>query len=50
MTTTLFMPIKLNNQRMPGKNTARFDDGTPLLQVALRTALSAKSLTGGGGY
>lgn len=31
MTTTLFMPIKLNNQRMPGKNTACFDDGTPLL-------------------
>lgn len=43
MTTTLFMPIKLNNQRMPGKNTARFDDGTPLLQVSLKTALKVKS-------
>lgn len=42
MKTTIFMPIKLNNERTPGKNTKLFDDGTPLLQVPLRTALEAK--------
>lgn len=36
------MPIKLNNERTPGKNTKRFGDGTPLLQVPLKTALNAK--------
>ena len=40
---TVFMPIKLNNERTPGKNIKKFDDGTPLLQVALKTALKAKS-------
>ena len=43
MTTTVFMPIKLNNERTPGKNLKKFDDGTPLLQVPLRTALEAKA-------
>lgn len=42
MKTTIFMPIKLNNERTPGKNTKLFDDGTPLLQVPLKTALEAK--------
>ena len=36
------MPIKLNNERTPGKNLKKFDDGTPLLQVPLNTALAAK--------
>lgn len=40
--TTLFMPIKLNNERTPGKNTKKFDDGTALLQVPLKTALKVK--------
>lgn len=43
MKTTIFMPIKLNNERTPGKNIKRFDDGTPLLQVALNTALQIKA-------
>ena len=43
MKTTLFMPIKLNNERTPGKNIKCFDDGTPLLQVPLHTALKAKA-------
>lgn len=43
MKTTVFMPIKLNNERTPGKNLKRFDDGTPLLQVPLKTALEAKA-------
>jgi len=42
MKTTVFMPIKLNNERAPGKNIKKFNDGTPLLQVALKTALRAK--------
>lgn len=39
---TVFMPIKLNNERTPGKNTKKFDDGTSLLQVPLKTALRVK--------
>ncbi len=39
---TVFMPIKLNNERTPGKNVKQFDDGTPLLQVPLMTALRVK--------
>lgn len=42
MKTILFMPIKLNNERTPGKNIKEFDDGTPLLKVPLYTALKAK--------
>ena len=42
MSTVVFMPIKLNNERTPGKNIKKFDDGTPLLQVPLNTALNAK--------
>lgn len=42
MKTTIFMPIKLNNERTPGKNTKRFDDGTALLNVPLKTALKIK--------
>lgn len=37
MKTVAFVPIKLNNQRTPGKNTKRFDDGTPLITVFLKT-------------
>ena len=36
------MPIKLNNERTPGKNLKKFGDGTPLLQVPLITALEAQ--------
>ena len=42
MNTTLFMPIKLNNERTPGKNIKEFDDGTPLLNIPLSTALKCK--------
>lgn len=42
MKTTVFMPIKLNNERTPGKNIKKMDDGTPLLQLALKTALKVK--------
>lgn len=42
MRTTIFMPIKLNSERTPGKNIKKFDDGTPLMQVPLKTALKAQ--------
>jgi CMP-N-acetylneuraminic acid synthetase len=37
MKTVAFVPIKLNNQRTPGKNTKKFDDGTALITVFLQT-------------
>lgn len=43
MKTVIFMPIKMNNERTPGKNTKLFEDGTPLLQVPLKTALKVKN-------
>lgn len=42
MKIVCFTPIKMNNERTPGKNTKKFDDGTPLLQVPLKTALKVK--------
>lgn len=35
MNTVAFVPIKLNNERLPGKNLKRFSDGTPLIQIIL---------------
>lgn len=37
MKVAAFVPIKLNNERAPGKNTKRFDDGTPLITFFLKT-------------
>lgn len=37
MKVAAFVPVKLNNERAPGKNTKRFDDGTPLITYFLRT-------------
>ena len=39
MKTVAFVPIKLNNQRTPGKNTKKFDDGTPLITLFLKTLI-----------
>lgn len=44
MKTIAFVPIKLNNQRTPGKNTKRFDDGTALITVFLRTLVKSKEI------
>lgn len=33
MKTVAFVPIKLNNERLPGKNLKRFSDGTPLVRI-----------------
>ena len=32
-----FVPVKLNNERLPGKNTKAFDGGKPLIQYILNT-------------
>ena len=37
-----FVPIKLNNERCPGKNTWRFSDGTPLMAMIQRALNPAK--------
>jgi CMP-N-acetylneuraminic acid synthetase len=39
------VPIKLNNERLPGKNTRQFYDGTPLIQFMLNTLLKVPELT-----
>ena len=37
MKIAAFVPVKLKNERTPGKNTKRFDDGTALITCFLRT-------------
>lgn len=44
MKVVAFVPIKLNNERLPGKNIKRFDDGTPLISCILKTLLDVKGL------
>ena len=44
MRTVALVPIKLNNERTPGKNTKRFDDGTPLIHCIERTLLECKEI------
>lgn len=39
MKTTAFIPIKLNNERLPGKNTKPFSDGTPMCYLVQSTLL-----------
>lgn len=43
MKTVAFVPIKLNNQRMPGKNIKNFSDGTPLITFFLETLSKVKN-------
>ncbi|MDR0764589.1 MAG: hypothetical protein LBE65_03245 [Synergistaceae bacterium] len=38
------IPIKLNNERVPGKNIKKFFDGTPLMALIQKTCLGAVSL------
>lgn len=44
MKVVAFVPIKLNNERAPGKNTKRFDDGTPLVTHFLCTLVQVKEI------
>ena len=38
------LPIKLNNQRIPGKNIKCFSDGTPLMRLIQKACLKAKTI------
>jgi len=44
MKIVAFVPIKLNNERLPGKNTKCFFDGTPLIQCLLNKLVKINSL------
>lgn len=44
MKTVVLLPIKLNNQRVPGKNTKTFSDGTPLMTLIQKACLNAKKV------
>lgn len=37
MKTVAFVPVKLNNERLPGKNTKQFFNGRPLISYILKT-------------
>lgn len=39
MKAVAFVPMKLNNERMPGKNTKPFDSGEPLFHFILKALL-----------
>ena len=43
MNTVAFVPIKLNNERVPGKNIKKMDDGRPLISFILETLLCVKN-------
>lgn len=44
MKTVCFVPIKLNNQRTPGKNTRLLSDGTPICQLIFNTVLKVSEI------
>lgn len=44
MKVVAFVPIKMNNERLPGKNTKMFSDGMPLIQSILQALSSCKEL------
>lgn len=44
MSTIAIVPMKLNNQRLPQKNTKSFTNGKPLCYYILSTLLSIKSI------
>lgn len=44
MKVVALVPIKMNNERTPGKNTKLFDDGTPLIHFILNSLLKAEEV------
>ncbi len=44
MKTVVLLPIKLNNQRVPGKNIKKFSDGTPLMELIQKSCLGSKKV------
>lgn len=43
MKTVAFFPIKLNNERTPGKNIKPFSDGTPLMSFVQKALVELKN-------
>jgi CMP-N-acetylneuraminic acid synthetase len=41
MKTIAMIPVKTNNERLPGKNTLPFSDGTPLMILAQKAILAS---------
>ena len=44
MKVVAFVPVKLNNERAPGKNIKQFDDGTALITHFLRTLVNVPEI------
>ena len=44
MKKVAFVPIKLNNERLPGKNTKEFSNGVPLISYILNTLVNISEL------
>lgn len=44
MKVSAFVPVKLNNERAPGKNTKQFDDGMPLITHFLKTLVQVPEI------
>lgn len=44
MKVVCLLPIKLNNQRVPGKNIKKFSDGTPLMKLIQKACLASKTI------
>lgn len=44
MKTVAFVPIKTNNERLPGKNTKSFSNGEPLITYILNTLLCVRNV------
>lgn len=44
MKTVAFVPIKLNNERLPGKNIKPFTNGKPLVHYIFQTLLSVEDI------
>ena len=44
MKTVAFIPIKLNNERTPGKNIMKFFDGTPLIHFVQKKLLDVRGI------
>lgn len=44
MKIVAFIPIKLNNERIPGKNTKKFSDGTALITFFLKTIIEVTEI------
>ena len=44
MKTVAVVPVKMNNERLPGKNTKCFDNGEPLIKYVLSSLSKVKNI------